>query len=330
MHINYVNFIISKTRPIFKSFYFIKNEFCSLTPICYARNNKTPKISNNKKEISNNDNKKETDEISINDDKKALTTTGKKLRNYCIWTEQDEQILLDAVEKYGTKWDYISKNCFQTIRTPGSVEKKWYLLKQKIKRTSYHNPWTTEEDEILKKGVLRYGVGQWSIISTLLPRRDDAQLFNRWNLLIKSKRGRWSEEEHKLVIKLVNKYGRNWAIISNLMNRPNNYIQNHYDQHVLNSKWTIEDKNLLHKALKEHGENWGEIMKYFPRRTLANVKSHFITAPSCNPNVNCGRWSDKEKQAFIEAYEKHGKKWKLVSAHVGPDSWVFVITLLVL
>lgn len=309
MLINYKDFIVfSNTRTLFKSFYFIKSEFCSLTPICYTKLN-----------INDNDNQLITNKTNRNfdSDDKTEPTTEKKTRNYYTWSEEDEQKLFDAVKDHGTNWEYISRECFQSIRTPGSIEKKWYLLNQKVKRTSYHNPWTPEEDNILKEGVSRYGAGQWSAISKLLPQKDAAQLFNRWNIIVKSKRGKWTEEEHKLLIQLVNKYGRKWAIISNIMNRPNSYIQNYYDSHVLNSKWSTEDKKLLYKALKEHGENWDEVIKYFPNRTLANVKSQFITVPSCNPKVNSGRWNDKEKQAFTEAFERYGKKWKLISEHVG-------------
>lgn len=43
--------------------------------------------------------------------------------------------------------------------------------------------WSLEEDELLKKAVEEYGVGKWSLVSTMVPNRTDNQCWRRWKTL---------------------------------------------------------------------------------------------------------------------------------------------------
>ncbi|CAG8542537.1 6248_t:CDS:1 [Acaulospora morrowiae] len=240
----------------------------------------------------------------------------RNLGRKCIWTEQEESKLLEAVEKHGTKWNYISLNYFQSTKSPASLNQKFTSLQLKRKRSSYHNPWTREEDEILKRGVSKYGVGDWVSISELLQNRDNVQIYNRWQIISKTKRGRWTDDEHKLLLDLIDKHGQKWTELSDILNRPAKCIQSYYEYNIVNKKWTAEENNTLYQAIKEYGENWDIIMKYFPYRTVNNVKFHFQYIVACNPNINKGRWNEKEIAAFDKAFKKYGKKWKLISQEV--------------
>lgn len=48
-------------------------------------------------------------------------------------------------------------------------------------------PWTAEEDELLKKGLKEYGVGNWSIIREIMKLdRSGQQIKDRWRNMIKA------------------------------------------------------------------------------------------------------------------------------------------------
>jgi pre-mRNA-splicing factor CDC5/CEF1 len=40
--------------------------------------------------------------------------------------------------------------------------------------------WKNSEDEILKAAIMKYGLNQWSRISSLLPRKSAKQCKQRW------------------------------------------------------------------------------------------------------------------------------------------------------
>ncbi|CAG8467594.1 1610_t:CDS:1, partial [Acaulospora morrowiae] len=263
--------------------------------------------------------KNDSNQITIEDTEVRSLVDVNKSRSRTLWTKQEVQKLFEAVEKHGEKWTYIAKSYFQS-RQPGSLERKFRWAKSRLEKDFYYDAWTPEEDEKLKEGVAEHGVGNWAKISEFLPTKNNVQICNRWSVISKSKRGKWTRDEHELLVDLIKQNGENWEVISNILNRPTRYIYYYHHHTVINAKWTSDDKRRLYHAIEKHGENWDEIMKLFPDRTLLNVKDYFRRVPSCNPKLNSGRWNVEEKSAFEEAINKYGKKWKMVASFVGSRS----------
>ena len=98
-----------------------------------------------------------------------------------LWTPQEDEMLLKAVERFGLR-DWVS------------VEKAMRGRRGKQCRERYHNhlvpeivktPWTPEEDRIITDAVQQSGT-KWTLISSMLPqKRAPNAIKNRWNATLK-------------------------------------------------------------------------------------------------------------------------------------------------
>ena len=64
--------------------------------------------------------------------------------------------------------------------------------------------WTNVEDEILKAAIAKYGLNQWSRVSSLLTRKNAKQCKLRWQEWLdpRIKKLDWSPEEDKRLLNL--------------------------------------------------------------------------------------------------------------------------------
>ena len=97
---------------------------------------------------------------------------------------------------------------------------KSQFFRKKYKR-SYKSIWTKQEDTILLKKAKEYNYRNWKQISSHIPNRDSVQCLSRFKRIRPGlKKGSWSQQEDIKVMKLIDKYGKNWSKLSkNLKNR---------------------------------------------------------------------------------------------------------------
>eukprot|EP00808_Paulinella_micropora_P010990 g23356.t1 len=91
------------------------------------------------------------------------------------WTKQEDENLIEFVQKYGSKWTLVSK-CI-----PGRIGKqcreRWFnYLRPGILKT----PWTVEEDNLIIHYQRVLG-NKWSEIAKRLKGRSANSIKNRWN-----------------------------------------------------------------------------------------------------------------------------------------------------
>ena len=104
---------------------------------------------------------------------------------------------------------------------------------------------------------------------------------NRTRLFPSKKKENWTEEEDKLLLSLVQKYGaKNWTEIStSFMNRLGKQCRerwyNHLSPDVNKSKWTEQEDLVLLHAYMEFGSRWSIIAGYLPGRTDNSIKNHY-------------------------------------------------------
>ncbi|CAN3375563.1 hypothetical protein DIURU_005701 [Diutina rugosa] len=92
--------------------------------------------------------------------------------------------------------------------------------------------WSSTEDEILKAAVQKYGLHEWSRVSSLLPKKSAKQAKARWQewlnpQIIKSE---WVREEDAKLLSLVKVLPNQWRTISSLMGRTSTQCAQRYQQ----------------------------------------------------------------------------------------------------
>ena len=132
-----------------------------------------------------------------------------------------------------------------------------FFIRKIFKKTC---EWTEEEDKILaKKGFLCKNKKDWRQLSNKL-NKDTEKCIRRFkikNPLIK--KGKWSKEEDKKLMDLIEIHGKNWTLISKLFTSRNakqvkNRFENSLNPSLIKMKFSKQDDELMKKLfqLLEH------------------------------------------------------------------------------
>jgi len=81
--------------------------------------------------------------------------------------------------------------------------------------------WKNTEDEILKAAVMKYGLNQWSRISSLLVRKSAKECKARWQEWLDPniKKTEWSREEEEKLLHLSKIFPCQWRTIAPMIGR---------------------------------------------------------------------------------------------------------------
>ncbi|KAM7449052.1 Myblike DNAbinding domain-containing protein [Porites harrisoni] len=96
------------------------------------------------------------------------------------WTEEEDELLRKAIEKYGTSWNKLSE--MVPGRSGPQCRERWVnALDPKIDKGA----WTKIQDQKLLENVEKFGQGNWSKIARAIGNRTDNQCWRRWIVLRK-------------------------------------------------------------------------------------------------------------------------------------------------
>ncbi|KAJ1637236.1 cell division cycle 5-like protein [Pavlovales sp. CCMP2436] len=92
--------------------------------------------------------------------------------------------------------------------------------------------WKNTEDEILKAAVMKYGLNQWSRISSLLTRKSAKQCKARWAEWLDPsiKKTEWSREEEEKLLHLAKLMPTQWRTIAPIVGRTAAQCLEHYER----------------------------------------------------------------------------------------------------
>ena len=141
------------------------------------------------------------------------------------WKQEEAQLLIDLVKKYGEKWTRIeekiktksAKQCMQKYKNMVKVERK--------------GNWTEEEDKLLLEWVRVHGPNKWTECSRRIVGRCGKQCRERWmnTLDPQVKRGNWEQGEQSVIFEQMKINWSSWALISKeLPGRTENSIKNYF------------------------------------------------------------------------------------------------------
>ena len=176
----------------------------------------------------------------------------RKIRNIEIkkpnhWTDEEDRILKEKAKEFNYKnWNSIANYI------PGRSSIQCSARYRRIRPGLIKGPWKKEEDDKLKLLYKKYG-NNWAAISKEMLNRTGKQIRDRFinSLDSKFKRGKFTEEEDKLIIKYYKIYGKCWTkIAKKLKTRTGDMVKNRFYSSL--KKTILKKRNLSKKKKKRN------------------------------------------------------------------------------
>ncbi|KAJ6218652.1 hypothetical protein RDWZM_009809 [Blomia tropicalis] len=216
------------------------------------------------------------------------------------WTPEEDEKLRKLMEKDGSKWSLIAQ--YMGNRTDSQCKKHWEHLLNK-------NEWTQEEEKKLSELVNEYG-NNWKKITENMTNHSYSDCFKKYHMHLNSniRKGKWTQNEDKILKDLVEKFGKKWCKIADCM-KNRNYHQCQQRWNTLNSTnkpWTLKEDQKLKKLVELHGLNWKEISKIMDNRKPYQCRIRWFEY--LDPKIIKGEWSPEENKQLINLCAKRWRK----------------------
>jgi hypothetical protein len=169
----------------------------------------------------------------------------KEIKKINFWTEEEDKILKEIAKEFNYKnWNSIAEFI------PGKNSIQCSLRYRRIRPGLIKGPWTKEEDDKLLSLYEKYGKN-WAAISKEMLHRTGKQIRDRFlnSLDTRYHKGKFSEEEDKMILKYHKIYGNKWSeIAKKLKARTGDMVKNRFYSSL--KRKLQNNKELLKKKRK--------------------------------------------------------------------------------
>jgi len=174
----------------------------------------------------------------------------KKTKDAKMWTEEEDALLRQAVEKYGEDWVTVAQEV--PGRNKLQCVQRW---KKTLRPGLIKGTWKPEEDALLLQVMVEEMEGDWQAISRRIPGRNAKQCKERWTLNLNPSinHGPWSAEEDATLVQLHSEIGGKWSILAKrLTGRTEHAIKTRFlslqRQAAKIRGWTVDEDRLILKT----------------------------------------------------------------------------------
>ena len=196
-------------------------------------------------DIKRNLSKYKTD-LLFSNKKDYKSNKNKEIKKPNFWTEEEDKILKEKAKEFNYKnWKSIANFI------PGKNSIQCSARFRRIRPGLIKGAWGKEEDSKLISLYEKYG-RNWAAISKEMNQRTGKQIRDRFlnSLDTRYKRGKFSEEEDKMILKYHKIYGNQWAKIAvKIKTRTGDMIKNRFYSSL--QKDIKSNKNFLKKKRKK-------------------------------------------------------------------------------
>ncbi|KAJ4485570.1 hypothetical protein J3R30DRAFT_1376504 [Lentinula aciculospora] len=154
------------------------------------------------------------------------------------WTQKDDDLLRDAVAKYGVQDNWQAVAGEVPGRDNKACRKRWlHSLSPTVKKSS----WTAEEDALLVQLLALYG-RRWSFIARQIEGRTDDACSKRYSEALDPtlKRDEWTSDEEAKLLQLYNEIGGKWKEIASQLQRSSLACRNRFKILQRKKKITVQ------------------------------------------------------------------------------------------
>jgi len=164
-------------------------------------------------------------------------------------------------------------------KSPSKINKRIFA----VKKMKQFQVWSNEEDKKLIGLVEKFQGRNWKEIARNLGNRSGIQCCSRYKRIRPGIiKGQWIPKEDEILLDLVNKFGRNWSLLSRYMpSRTGKQIRerfiNSLDPNIKKDKFTDDEDKLLLELYSQNGTSWSKIAEFFQNRTADMIKNRFYS-----------------------------------------------------
>lgn len=197
------------------------------------------------------------------------------------WTSAEDNKLLKCAKAYKYQdWDAITHK-LGTNRSAYQCFIRYNTIK---KVPSAGCPWSKQEDRHLTKVINALSIGDytpWAEFANHIRHRTKQQIYVRWTYRKAPhlRKGRFTSTETLTLLKAVQKYGKDFSKISNIVmpHRTTTQLQGRYHtvtRPILNL-WTVNDDMALINLHAKYRNNWSKIATFFSDKSRTQVRHRY-------------------------------------------------------